>query len=381
MRTGRPVESKREFLEKLSDKHPNVQMISKTYEGQKSVYDFKCSCGLSWSSTAYKVFRSAHGCPDCRRIQQKKAQTLSKRTVESRILKTHGYAIHIVGPYTGRGKQHKFRCSECGHLWKTQPGHVMTASGCPECSAESNKKKRADGLKKTRVPYEEVVRRIEEVHGKNIIMMGQYRGFCKKHRFKCYTCLHTWKTSPQHVAVGKTGCPACANLVRARKSKWGGVKELEINGVPVRVQGYEPQAIRWLLDNRNLTMEDLKLDNSGEVPRVAYNSGRRNRYYYPDMYVQKWNRIIEVKSPYTLGFGGKKKWFKVNQRKAKACVDAGFKFTLMVMKVNGERFWVPPKWYLMKHDEVMRQCAFVNSDNRPSNWKTLVKRRAKELGL
>jgi len=41
MRTGRPVESKREFLEKLSDKHPNVQMISKTYEGQKSVYDFK----------------------------------------------------------------------------------------------------------------------------------------------------------------------------------------------------------------------------------------------------------------------------------------------------------------------------------------------------
>lgn len=51
--------------------------------------------------------------------------------------------------------------------------------------------------------------------------------------------------------------------------------------------------------------------------------------YYPDIYIQSLNKIIEVKSTYTYKID-----FDKNLKKAKACKSLGFNFAFMIVDKN-----------------------------------------------
>jgi len=62
------------------------------------------------------------------------------------------------------------------------------------------------------------------------------------------------------------------------------------------VQGAEPLALKILLN----TYHEDDIVTGNDVPVISYYDRNKNRKHYPDIYIPIDNRIIEVKTPYTL---------------------------------------------------------------------------------
>ena len=99
------------------------------------------------------------------------------------------------------------------------------------------------------------------------------------------------------------------------------------SGRLLNVQGYEPFAIKWLLDN-GYVEEDLSICNKdieSKIGKIRYLKGEKMSRYYPDIFVIKDNLIIEVKSEYTY-----KQNREINDLKKAACLNAGLDFKFMI---------------------------------------------------
>jgi len=99
------------------------------------------------------------------------------------------------------------------------------------------------------------------------------------------------------------------------------------SGNIVKVQGYEPFAIKTLLDT-NYTEEDLVIGNTeieNHIGKIKYLKNDKLSRYYPDLYIPKESLIIEVKSEYTYQQNK-----KINELKKKACLSAGLTFKFMI---------------------------------------------------
>jgi len=254
-----------------------------------------------------------------------------------------------------------FKCEKHGTF--ERKASETLKKGCPSCSQDKANKSRVLG----KAVWD---RRIREKHGDTIRMLGQFRGAKNhRHRFKCYVCFNTWKAYLAAVGLKGSGCPHCAHQ---KKSKGGfRVKEYERDGVLFRVQGYEYQAICWILDNKpRVKAGDILTESSSRIPVIRYKFGRRYRNYYPDLFIPKYNRIVEVKSNYTLGLSTfsrrSQKMWRQNQAKAKSALASGYRFTLLLMTESGSRFVLPKNWHNMKKEDVMTLMAVRNGDFVPS---------------
>ena len=108
------------------------------------------------------------------------------------------------------------------------------------------------------------------------------------------------------------------------------IKKFQLpSGKIINVQGYEPFAIKWLLEN-GYNESDLVIENKSietAIGRITYpNSKGKISRYYPDIYIPKENLIIEVKSQYTI-----KQNMSANSRKREACLNSGLSFRFMIV--------------------------------------------------
>lgn len=121
-------------------------------------------------------------------------------------------------------------------------------------------------------------------------------------------------------------------------------KTFRLTNRVLQLQGYEPQAVRYLLAN-GFTEDQLFFECENRVPVVRYKYGNRFRDYYPDIYVPSRRLIIEVKSEQTMGLrNNTHRGFSMNCAKALACKSAGFKFCLLLMTGDGKRIRMPKNW-------------------------------------
>lgn len=100
------------------------------------------------------------------------------------------------------------------------------------------------------------------------------------------------------------------------------------SGKTVKLQGYEPQALKNLLEEYVETDIVIGIKNINEcIGKITYieKDGVEHRYY-PDFYVKSENAIIEVKSQWTY-----EKWKERNELKKQACLDKGFKFRFIII--------------------------------------------------
>lgn len=95
------------------------------------------------------------------------------------------------------------------------------------------------------------------------------------------------------------------------------------SGKVVRIRGYEWKALDELLQHYNET--DIEV-SAKRIPKIRYcwEDGTEH-YYFPDIYIQKDNLVIEVKSDYFM-----RKDFDKNNRKAVATKNLGYNFKFMV---------------------------------------------------
>lgn len=95
------------------------------------------------------------------------------------------------------------------------------------------------------------------------------------------------------------------------------------SGKTIRYQGYEDQVINDLLKS-GLKEEDI-VTGPANVPHIYYEFDDKICRYYPDIYIPRYNLIIEVKSKYTW-----KKYKTKNLAKRHACKLAGYFYNIVI---------------------------------------------------
>lgn len=125
-------------------------------------------------------------------------------------------------------------------------------------------------------------------------------------------------------------------------------------GRRLTVQGYERQALEYLVAN-GFDPEDLRAEcEFGDGLRIRYKYGGEVRKYLPDIYHVPSRTVYEVKSMETMGLNNeKRRGWSMNKAKAKACLAKGFKFDVLLMTRNGKRIPLPDKWYNMSKQECL----------------------------
>ncbi len=101
------------------------------------------------------------------------------------------------------------------------------------------------------------------------------------------------------------------------------------SGIIRKVQGYEPFAITELL--KTYTEDQIKTDRK-DVGFIKYKINDKEKYYFPDIYIPHENKIIEVKSSWTICIA------KDNiQAKAEATKAQGYNYEIWCFNKKGER--------------------------------------------
>jgi hypothetical protein len=94
------------------------------------------------------------------------------------------------------------------------------------------------------------------------------------------------------------------------------------SGKNYQTQGYEYLALDELF--KNYIESDIIFGKSN-VPRINYTFNNTVKYYYPDIYIPKENKIIEIKSTWTY-----KVQIERNKSKANTCKLLGYKYEFWI---------------------------------------------------
>ena len=95
------------------------------------------------------------------------------------------------------------------------------------------------------------------------------------------------------------------------------------------VQGFEPYALDKLLKDGFL--ENDIIVNNDLLPKIKYNYNNQTRIHYIDIYIKSLNKIIEVKSTYTIAKDTEKIFLKQQESK-----NQGYNYEIWIMNEKGE---------------------------------------------
>ena len=365
----------REAVKALAHK-PTFTVVNGTLDkGKESYFLVKClDCGVIRHKSMSWI-KSTKGClcvrGDTIRASRRKQLVFSTATMlrKARAAIAHKPTFKVL-KYTGYapGKpSYKVKCLDCSKVELRTLGWIESKYGCvctrvAKIAATQTMSKKAYSVK-------------WNLSKRNIKIVSKFKGMHKDVNAKCLTCSHKWRVSPTNLR--RSGCPLCSpTLMRARHLATHGVeyaaqrpdviakkkatmlarygveyalqdprkfdkmvlnsyrtKKFQLNGKTVLLQGYEPQAIEWLLANTKIKECDLVCGVGVKRPAIPYISKSGHTcIYHPDIFIPRYNLIVEVKSRYTYNHALDK-----NLRKRAACEAQGFKFRFLVMNGDGSR--------------------------------------------
>jgi hypothetical protein len=98
------------------------------------------------------------------------------------------------------------------------------------------------------------------------------------------------------------------------------------SGNTVKYQGYENMALDELV--KLYSEDDISIGRSN-IPSITYYIGEKKHVYFPDFYIKRENKIIEVKSEWTIQLR------RGNiEEKAEATVKAGYKYEIWIYNIK-----------------------------------------------
>jgi hypothetical protein len=97
-----------------------------------------------------------------------------------------------------------------------------------------------------------------------------------------------------------------------------------------KIQGYENYALDLLIQE-GYSYNDI-LTQKSDVPEIWYIENNIKRRYYCDIFIEKENKIIEVKSLYTFNISKDRNLLKKN-----ACIEKGYNFEFMIFNKYGNK--------------------------------------------
>ena len=173
-------------------------------------------------------------------------------------------------------------------------------------------------------------------------------------------CGKSFQTSMDSFRLS-SGCPHCEGFYGSR------LKTREVDGITFHMQGHEPITLDRLL--KKYKAEDIKT-GCDKVNRlmIPYTYMGEIKKYVPDFFIESANLIVETKS---LGTMGLRKFipkpnrvFKKTQKKAKQCLENGYKFELHLYSDDGKtRIKLPKNWLDMTRKEVLASLSAIPAIN------------------
>lgn len=346
-----------------------IQLKSRVHRGlltPKSIFSTlfphpHCVCGVAIQNSTPQILFCSENCSRYHR---------SRDDYISRLSKKFGNGTRMIGEFKGLKCQTLHKCGGCNENFKTSPRHLLLRSRlgvCPECTKLAQSRS-------NRLSAQQFKKRFSAAHAGRCKLLSSYEGLSGTVKIQCVEHQLIFSCSGK-TALMPYACPECLRsrqsqnaLKRVRSRAKYRLKTVCIEGRTIQCQGYEPQAIRWLLANvKDLKVNDLRVDHEDTVPTFKYKLGRRTRTYFPDLYVEKKNLIVEVKSNYTLGLLNGKGWYK-NQLKAQAVKRDGYKFFVLLMDHKGKCIGqLPTGWEKMSRKEVLIRLAWARADVLPDD--------------
>lgn len=108
----------------------------------------------------------------------------------------------------------------------------------------------------------------------------------------------------KRLMVEKYGAPYAMQsrelFEKAMKNTFAYKKYTLPSGQEILVQGYEPFALDDLLNEHGYEEEQIIASTGKSMPIIDYFFNKKKRKYYPDIFIPSENRIIEVKSDWTM---------------------------------------------------------------------------------
>lgn len=256
---------------------------------------------------------------------------------QAELRRIYGPEQIVLDPYVNRTTRLRHKCTNCGDVRLKTPWRVLAGSrGNLVCCRQAP-------------TTESYIAELEAV-GSVMRPIAPYLGRLKKSWHRCTVCSYEAESLPKHLLNGH-GCFACAK----DKQRYGSFerKIVKIAGRRYSLQGFEPQALQYMID-RGANPKNIAADVSQGKPTFKYKFEGKIRTYIPDFYHTTKNRVIEVKSVWTFGLSPSQGSgpFKKNAAKARAAIAAGYNFLLILMDREGNRLQLPEGWYNMKLKDV-----------------------------
>ena len=161
---------------------------------------WECSiCGSVWSAQPRSLLNcKKSGCANCAGNK--------KGTTEQYSLELKNRNILVIGEYINSKSKILHSCTTCEATWEATPDDIKNGkTGCPDCSKIL--------AAKTRIkPHSKYT---AELLGTSITVLDRYVDAKTNINHECDTCGNTWLVRPDNILSSKTGCPVCANVVRA----------------------------------------------------------------------------------------------------------------------------------------------------------------------
>ena len=191
-------ETHQEFVEKLSQLNPNIEVIGKYIDSFTKIA-FCCKvCGCQWDARPNSIQQNT-GCPECgrRRINLAHTKTHEQFIVD---LAKENSTVEIVGQYINSKTKIACQCCVCGNEWEMRPNALLRGQGCPKCG-----RKRAQ--EKSKKTHEQFANELVIANSK-VDLIGEYLGSDRRISVRCRKCGLEWDAWPSELLAGH-GCSMC----------------------------------------------------------------------------------------------------------------------------------------------------------------------------
>lgn len=252
-----------------------------------------------------------------------KTKRFTKELLDTILLQGNATLLETYTTYNQRMRV-KFRCS-CG-VETSKNFEMLNRFRYPYCE-DCSLKKKAQKCEKTcleKYGVSNASKLYENIKKINHTFIEKYGIHPKKtaevQKKWVATCLERYGGHPnQNVDV----------QAKSEKSSFAYKDYMMPSGAIVKYQGYENLALDELV--KLYDEEDIKVGRS-VVPTIPYIIDDVKHVYFPDFYIKSENKIIEVKSEWTLQL------YRANvEEKAKATIHSGYKYEIWVYDGNKKK--------------------------------------------
>jgi hypothetical protein len=333
----------REFLDELFERD-NAKLFGE-YEKLNSQIrvKFLCHCGKQNEKIFIKIAdKGGAFCEDCTKINTRKKiektnmekygviAPLQNKDILKKVQDTNIERYGVYNPLKNKEISSKMKETNIKRYGNT----------CALRSEEAIKKTLETTLKKFGTTHtsksKEVMKKIEETNRKKYggkapvsskeVQKKMKETSLKRHGKEHYTQTEEYKIKSEATNLKKYGTKHSSQNLEIMEKTQKNSKRYKDYKLPsgefCRVQGYEP----WALDELLKTFSETEVKTKrSDVPQINYKIEDKEKVYFPDIYIPKENKIIEVKSTWTY----KCKEDNI-QIKSNTCKELGYNYEIWI---------------------------------------------------